>query len=224
MSGTTLGVIVGNRGFFPDVLARDGREEILRTLEAEGYKTVCLTPQDTKHGAVETLQEARKCADLFKQHADEIDGILVSLPNFGDERGVANTLRMSGLDVPVLVQAYPDEPNKMSMGGRRDSFCGKMSVCNNLWQYGIRYTLTKLHTSAPSSVEFKNDLRSFAATCRIVRGLKNLRVGVIGAPRRHSTRFASAKSYWSTRESRLNRWTCQKSLGAFNACPMTIRR
>jgi L-fucose isomerase-like protein len=181
MSETTLGVIIGNRGFFPDVLARDGREEILRTLEAAGYKTVCLTPEDTKHGAVETLQEARKCADLFRQHADEIGGILVSLPNFGDERGVANALRMSGLDVPVLVQAFPDEPNKMLMGGRRDSFCGKMSVCNNLWQYGIRYTLTTLHTEAPSSQAFKDDLESFAATCRIVRGLKNLRVGVVGA-------------------------------------------
>jgi L-fucose isomerase-like protein len=181
MSDTTLGVIIGNRGFFPDVLARDGREEILRTLEAAGYATICMTPEDTKHGAVETLQEARKCADLFRQHADEIDGVLVSLPNFGDERGVANALRMSGLDVPVLVQAFPDDPNKMLMGGRRDSFCGKMSVCNNLWQYGIRYTLTALHTEAPSSQAFKDDLNSFAATCRIVRGLKNLRVGIIGA-------------------------------------------
>jgi len=181
MSATTLGVIIGNRGFFPDVLARDGREEILRSLEAAGYRAICLTPEDTKHGAVETLQEARKCADMFRQHADEIDGILVSLPNFGDERGVANALRLCGLEVPVLVQAFPDEPNKMLMGGRRDSFCGKMSVCNNLWQYGIRYTLTTLHTEAPASQAFKNDLDSFAATCRIVRGLKNLRVGVIGA-------------------------------------------
>jgi len=181
MDKTTLGVIVGNRGFFPDVLARDGRQEVLRTLESEGYQTVCLTPEATKHGAVESLQDARKCADLFKQHQNEIDGILVALPNFGDERGVANTIRMSGLDVPVLVQAFPDAPNKMLMGGRRDSFCGKISVCNNLWQYGIRFTLTALHTTAPSSEAFKNDLRSFAATCRIVRGLKNLRVGMIGA-------------------------------------------
>ncbi len=181
MSETTLGVMIGNRGFFPDALAREGREEVLRTLEAAGYKTVCLTPEETKHGAVETLQEARKCADLFKQHREEIDGIVVSLPNFGDERGVANALRMSGLEVPVLVQAFPDEPNKMLMGGRRDSFCGKMSVCNNLWQYGIRYTLTRLHTESPGSEEFKADLDSFAATCRIVKGLKNLRVGVIGA-------------------------------------------
>ena len=181
MPAITLGVIIGNRGFFPDVLARDGREEILRVLESQGYKTVCMTPQESKHGAVETLQEARKCADLFKKHRDEIDGILVALPNFGDERAVANTLRMSGLDVPVLIQAYPDESNKMLMGARRDSFCGKISVCNNLWQYGIRYTLTTLHTVAPSSDSFKSDLGAFVATCRVVKGLKNLRVGVLGA-------------------------------------------
>jgi L-fucose isomerase-like protein len=181
MSATTFGVIVGNRGFFPDVLARDGREEILRILEGQGYRAVCLTPQDTKHGAVETLQEAHKCADLFKKHREEIDGVLVTLPNFGDERAVANSLRMAGLDLPVLIQAYPDEPEKMLMGGRRDSFCGKISACNNLWQYGIRYTLTARHTEAPSSEAFKHDLASFAATCRVVKGLKNLRVGVLGA-------------------------------------------
>jgi len=181
MSTTTFGVIVGNRGFFPDILARDGREEILRVLEQEGYKAICLTPQDTKYGSVETLQDARKCADLFKKHREEIDGILVSLPNFGDERGVANSIRMSGLEVPVLVQAFPDEPGKMLMGGRRDSFCGKISACNNLWQYGIRFTLTTQHTVAPTAGLFRSDLKAFAATCRVVKGLKNLRVGVLGA-------------------------------------------
>ena len=181
MKVTTLGVIIGNRGFFPGVLARDGREEILRILEREGYKSICLTPQDSKHGSVETLHDARKCADLFKKHGDEIDGILVSLPNFGDERGVANSIRMSGLEVPVLVQAFPDEPEKMLMGGRRDSFCGKISVCNNLWQYGIRYTLTQLHTESPGTDLFRSDLKAFAATCRVVKGMKNLRVGVLGA-------------------------------------------
>jgi L-fucose isomerase-like protein len=181
MPATTLGVIVGNRGFFPDALARDGRKEILNVLKEEGYKTICLNTRDTKHGAVETLAEARKCADMFKAHRDKIDGVLITLPNFGDERAVANTLRWAGLDVPVLVQAFPDDPGKMLMGGRRDSFCGKISVCNNLWQYGIRYTLTSQHTAAPASAAFKSDLASFGATCRVVKGLKNLRVGVLGA-------------------------------------------
>src|SRR2546425_7280780 len=181
MTTTACGVSVGNRGFFPAVLARDGRDEILRVLEQEGYRTIGLSPQDTKSGAVETLQDARKCAELFKKHRDEIDGILVTLPNFGDEKSVANTIRMAGLDVPVLVHAYPDEPGKMLMGGRRDSFCGKISACNNLWQYGIKYTLTKSHTLAPSSDEFARELASFAATCRVVRGMKQPRVGVLGA-------------------------------------------
>ncbi len=181
MNALTLGVIIGNRGFFPDVLARDGREEILRVLKAEGCRTVCLSPEETKFGAVETLADARRCADLFQRHRDSMDGIVVSLPNFGDERAVANTLRWAGLEVPVLIQAFPDDPQKMLMGGRRDSFCGKISVCNNLWQYGIRYTLTSDHTVAPDSSSFRKDLKAFAATCRIVKGLKNVRVGVIGA-------------------------------------------
>lgn len=181
MRTTTFGVIIGNRGFFPDQLARDGREKTLRVLEQQAYSAICLTPKDTKFGSVETLQDARKCADLFKQHVRDIDGILVSLPNFGDEKSVANVIRMSELDVPVLIHAFPDEADLMHVAARRDSFCGKISVCNNLWQYGIRYTLTRLHSVSPATDSFKSDLRFFAATCRIVKGLKNVRVGVLGA-------------------------------------------
>src|SRR5207249_5276592 len=181
MSATTFGVIIGNRGFFPAALARDGRDEILKTFEREGYRTISLRSEESKVGAVETLADARRCAELFKRRREEIDGVVVSLPNFGDEKSVANTLRMAALDVPVLVQAYPDEPGKMLMGGRRDSFCGKISACNNLWQYGIKFSLTASHTVAPGSDSFRADLKSFAATCRIVKGLKNARVGVLGA-------------------------------------------
>jgi L-fucose isomerase-like protein len=181
MNTTTLGVVVGNRGFFPAALAREGREKILSAVREEGYETVCLTPEETKFGVVETLQDARACADLFRHNGERIDGIVVTLPNFGDEKAVANAIRMSGLEVPVLVHAFPDEAGRMLMGGRRDSFCGKISACNNLWQYGIHFTLTRQHTVAPDSDSFKEDLKAFAATCRIVKGLRNLRVGVIGA-------------------------------------------
>jgi len=177
----TLGVIIGNRGFFPDHLADDGRKEVLKVLEEEGIEAVALTPEDTKFGTVETLEDAVKCAELFKKNREKIHGVLVSLPNFGDERGVANTLKMAGLGVPVLVQAYPDDPGMMDLANRRDSFCGKMSVCNNLNQYGIDYSLTELHTVSPSSDEFRKDLRRFVSVCRVVGGLRGARIGAIGA-------------------------------------------
>ncbi len=178
---TTLGVIVGNRGFFPDHLCEEGRKEVLAALADQGIGAVALTPEDTPFGSVETRQQAAKCAELFKRHAADIDGILVTLPNFGDERGIAEAIRMADLGVPVLIQAFPDEAARMTLKDRRDSFCGKMSVCNNLTQYGIDYSLTDLHTVAPSSPAFRDDLRRFAATCRVVRGLKGARIGAIGA-------------------------------------------
>jgi L-fucose isomerase-like protein len=150
-----MGVIVGNRGFFPDHLCETGRAEVLRVLEGEGLGAVTLGTEDTPFGSVETLEDAKKCAALFKAHAEEIDGILITLPNFGDERGAANAVRLSGLDVPVLVQAFPDEVGKMTSTDRRDSFCGKMSLCNSLWQYDIPYTLTSLHTVAPDAESFR---------------------------------------------------------------------
>jgi L-fucose isomerase-like protein len=182
MSGkTTLGVIIGNRGFFPDHLCETGREEVLRVLEQAGIRPVVLGPDDTPFGSVETLQDAEKCADLFKAHREEMEGILVTLPNFGDERGVANAVRMSGLDVPVLVQAFPDELGKMTVAERRDSFCGKMSACNNLRQYGIPYSLTALHTVTPDSDSFRKDLRQFVGTCKVANGLRGAKVGMLGA-------------------------------------------
>jgi L-fucose isomerase-like protein len=177
----TMGVIVGNRGFFPDHLAKTGREEMLRVLESAGIDVVAPTPEETKYGAVETREESRRCADLFKKNRDRIDGIIVTLPNFGEERAIADTLRLADLRVPVLIQATPDDPKKMTIAFRRDSFCGKMSACNNLRQYGIPYSITTLHTEAPDSPEFAKDLQWFAAVCRIVNGFRNLRVGAIGA-------------------------------------------
>ncbi len=178
---TTLGLIVGNRGFFPDKLAKEGRNEMLKVLMEEKIKVVALPLKDTKYGAVETYDDAKKCGELFKRNASKIDGILVTLPNFGDEKAVANAIRLSGLDVPVLVHAYPDKPKKMDAKDRRDSFCGKLSVCNNLKQYNIPFTLPLLHTVDPNSDDFREDLQMFAATCRVISGLKNLRLGAIGA-------------------------------------------
>ncbi|GAB4419540.1 MAG: L-fucose/L-arabinose isomerase family protein [Anaerolineae bacterium] len=177
----TLGLIVGNRGFFPSHLCETGREVVLKVLAEEGIKVIALSPQDTEYGSVESLADAHKCAELFRAHRDEIDGVLVTLPNFGDERGVANTLRFAGLDVPVLVHAFPDDPAKMNLEWRRDSFCGKMSVCNNLRQYGIPFTLTTLHTVDPQSESFRRDVRKFAAICRVVRGMRRARFGMLGA-------------------------------------------
>src|SRR5271157_1790013 len=177
----TMGMIVGNRGFFPDHLAKTGREEMIRVLQGAGMDVVVLGPEQSKHGAVETYEEAKRCAELFKSKAEAIDGVIITLPNFGEERGIVDALRLARLGVPVLVQATPDTPAKMGITHRRDSFCGKMSACNNLRQYGIPYSLTTLHTETPDSPEFAKDLEWFAGVCRIVKGLRNLRIGAIGA-------------------------------------------
>jgi L-fucose isomerase-like protein len=177
----TMGVIVGNRGFFPDQLAKSGREEMIRALAQAGIDCVVLDPEESKHGAVETHEEAKRCAALFQKNRERIDGVIVTLPNFGDERAIADTLRLARLGVPVLVQATPDIPGKMTIASRRDSFCGKMSACNNLRQYQIPYSLTAGHTVVPDSADFQKDLAWFAAVCRIANGLRNLRLGSIGA-------------------------------------------
>lgn len=180
-SKMTLGVIVGNRDFFPDSLISEGRKDILEVLAEMGIEAIILDENASKLGAVETWQHAKLCGELFKKNADRIDGILVTLPNFGDEKGVADAIKLSGLNVPVLIQAYPDDLDKLYVERRRDAFCGKISVCNNLYQYGIPYTLTKLHTVHPKTAEFKLDLREFMGVCRVVKYLRSARLGAVGA-------------------------------------------
>ena len=177
----TIGLLVGNRGFFPAWLCREGRQEVIGVLQRLGWEVVTLTPNDTRYGSVETSADAAKCAELFRQNASHLDGVVVTLPNFGDERAVADALRWSGLQVPVLIHAFPDDPAHMDVRHRRDSFCGKLSVCNNLRQYGIRFSLTRSHTVSPASEEFEQELRWFGAVCRTVRGLRGARIGAVGA-------------------------------------------
>jgi len=178
---TTLAVLVGTRGFFPTHLAVKGRTDILNILKEQGFDTVCLGAKEATGGAIESLADARLAAELLKKNAGRVDGVLVTLPNFGDERAIANAIRFSGLDVPVLVHAWPDDAKHMTVADRRDSFCGKISVTNNLSQYAVRFSLTDLHCVDPHSKSFKADLARFGATCRVVRGLRGARVGAIGA-------------------------------------------
>ena len=176
----TFGVIIATRNIFNFELAVSARKQVLEKLDQLGFGSVILPSQETPTGNIEGYEDAVKCARYFKQHADVIEGILVVLPNFGDELGVVNTLQMAGLDVPVLVQACDDDNDKVDVKSRRDAFCGKLSVCNNLYQYGIKFTDTNFHTYSLESKEFTSDLLKFAGICRVVTGLKGLRVGAIG--------------------------------------------
>ncbi|MBN2049994.1 MAG: fucose isomerase [Spirochaetales bacterium] len=177
---TTFGVIIGTRGIFNAELAAADRAKLLKVLNSEGFGAVIPDEGETTRGGIETRKDAALCADLFKKRADDIDGIIVALPNFGDELGIIETLRRSGLRVPILVQASKDEISKVDIHSRRDAFCGKISVCNNLYQYGYSFTDTAEHTEDPDSPVFLQDLRRFAAICRTVKGMKNARIGMIG--------------------------------------------
>jgi L-fucose isomerase-like protein len=179
--GLSLGVILGNRDFFPDHLVAEARAELVEVFAALGIEAVMLRPEDTKLGGVETHADARRCADLFQRHRDRLGGVLVALPNFGDERGVLDALRLADLNVPVLVQASPDDLDRLDVVRRRDAFCGKISVCNNLHQAGIPFSLTSRHVVAPRDPAFRADLERFLAVCRVVRGVRRARLGAVGA-------------------------------------------
>jgi L-fucose isomerase-like protein len=180
-NSTCLGVIVGNRDFFPDVLISEARKDLAKLFSELGIEPVWLSPEESKLGAVETWSDAQRCGELLRKNRERIEGILVCLPNFGDEKGVADSIRLAETRVPILVQACPDDLDQFGLDRRRDAFCGKISVCNNLRQYRIPYSLTRDHTVAILDPRFREDLVQFTQTCKVVRGLSRVRIGAVGA-------------------------------------------
>ena len=175
----TFAVCLANRGTFPGSLFDVARKELAKALSAQGHKALALPRGSTRHDAVGTLEEGRVYAKFLEEHRGAYDGVILSLPNFGDENGAVAALGDAG--VPILVQAYPDEPHKMGIHERRDAVCGKLAMCNVLRQAGIPYSLTSDFAVAPKTRAFAADVRRFAALCRVVKGLRAFNVGVIGA-------------------------------------------
>ncbi|MCR4569804.1 MAG: fucose isomerase [Bacteroidales bacterium] len=177
-----FGVIIGTRAYFNPDLAIDVRKELLRVLDECGYEYVILPEDATPTGSssIETREDGLKVAAQFRAHRDDIDGIIVALPNFGFEIGIINAINEANLGVPVLVQAYDDYNDKVDLDSRRDAFCGKISVCNNLYQYGIPFSDTTYHTYDIYDPLVKADIIKFAGICRVVNGLRHCRIGQIG--------------------------------------------
>ncbi|MCH3976967.1 MAG: hypothetical protein LKE36_05175 [Bacilli bacterium] len=133
----------------------------------------------TRYGGIETRNEGLLYAKWLKEHAGEYDGVIFSMPIFADENGAITALQDAG--VPILMQAYPDEIGKMDFAHRRDAYCGKFSVTDVFTQYQVPFTVLKPHVVHPLSSKFQENLRDFAAICRVVNGMKRFNLGCIGA-------------------------------------------
>jgi len=176
---TTFALFFGNRGFFPESLIAGARAELKAVVEGLGYGALLMEAGATPHGAVESPAEGLKYAKFLEEHRGGYDGVILCLANFGDETGAVAALRDCG--VPILIQAYPDEPGKMGFASRRDAFCGKFSIMDVFCQYGLPFTVFEPHTVGPRSERFAGQLQRFAAVCRVVAGCRRMTVGAIGA-------------------------------------------
>lgn len=177
----TLGLVIGSRRFFNGAVALEAREQLTAQLDALGIGYRILPADATENGAVQSREDAALYAKYFREHREQIDGLVIALPNFGDEIAIAELVNQARLGLPILLQASNDAIDKVDVHSRRDAFCGKFSVANNFYQYGVPFTDTTTHTVDIDSDEFRTDLDRFARVCRTVRGLKNARIGAIGA-------------------------------------------
>jgi len=176
---TAFALFFGNRGFFPASLIAEAREELPRVLKQWGHDVLMLEEDATRYGAVETPREGERYANFLRENRGKFGGVILCLPNFGDETGAVAALHEA--NVPILIQAYPDDFDKMAPEARRDAFCGKISIMDVLCQYGVKFTTLKPHVVSPSSDRFKANVDYFDRICRVVSGMRGMVVGAIGA-------------------------------------------
>lgn len=176
---STFALFFGNRGFFPASLQVGAREELPKILKNLGHESIMMEAEATRYGAVETPTEGEKYRKFLEAHRGQYDGVILCLPNFGDETGAVAALKEAG--TPILVQAYPDEMDKMAPELRRDAFCGKFSIMDVFCQYGVKFTALQPHVVHPASLKFAENIAYFDRLCRVVGGMKNLVVGAIGS-------------------------------------------
>ncbi|MCJ7543702.1 MAG: fucose isomerase [Phycisphaerae bacterium] len=174
-----IGFIPANRGFFSDTLAAKMRGQTLKVLEDIGATVVVPSPKDTKVGCVESLEEARNVGRMFREQ--QVDGIVISAVNFGDEQGAALTIKESGLKVPVLIVGCQEEEALTPTTERRDSFCGLLSIGEAMRQMNLPYSVPEVPICFPTDASFRGTAERFLAVCRVVGGLRNARYGQVGA-------------------------------------------
>ena len=175
----TFALAFCNRGFMPGELIYGAREDMIKAVTDAGYDYIAMDADLTRFGGIETREEGKLYAQFLKDHEGEFDGVIFSMPIFADENGAMMALQDAG--VPILLQAYPDEIGKMDFKHRRDAFCGKFSVTDVFTQANIPFTVLKPHVVHPLSEKFQENLRDFAAICRVANGMKRFNIGCIGA-------------------------------------------
>ena len=175
----TFALAFCNRGFMPGELIYGAREDMIKAVTDAGYDYIAMDAELTRFGGIETRDEGLMYAKWLKEHEGQYDGVIFSMPIFADENGAITALQDAG--VPILMQAYPDEMGKMDFAHRRDAFCGKFSVTDVFTQYQVPFTVLKPHVVHPLTEKFQENLRDFAAICRVVNGMKRFTIGCIGA-------------------------------------------
>ncbi len=188
MDKQVFALYFGNRGFFPESLIETAREEMIKAVLTSGHDYIIPDIELTKYGAVESREDGKKYAKWLKGEEGNYSGVIICLPNFGDENGAIAALEECG--VPILIQAYPDEIGKMDFEHRRDAYCGKFSIEDVFGQYNLKFTVLEPHVVHPASEAFAGNLQEFSAICRVVNGMKKFTVGAIGA---RTTKFKTVR-------------------------------
>jgi L-fucose isomerase-like protein len=178
-ANTSFAVIFGGNALSQYPTVGPAQRDMQTVLRKHGYRMLSMPGEDGSAAGISSVSDGRKCADFLRSHKGEFDGVILCLPNFGSEMGIAEAVKAVG--VPILVQAYPDDLEVLGTGKKRAAFCGKLAIMNALRQHRVKVTVRGPHVVYPRDRAFGETLLFFDRVCRVCNGMRDLVVGCIGA-------------------------------------------
>lgn len=173
-----IGFVPASRGFFNQNLAAKARAETIKSMKAAGITPVLPSKDMTPRGLVESFDDARKAAILFR-HAP-VDGVIIGAVNFGNEIPAAVAAIDGAAGLPIMLFGCTEEGKLTRGSDRRDALCGALSIATALRQRQAKYTFPKIANCSPADPAFIEELKDFAAVCRAVSGVRGSVYGQIG--------------------------------------------
>ena len=173
--------IFGNRDFFPDELITEVRADIQTLFTEFGIRGIWLGSARLQarlgRDPMPTPASAPTCSRCT---AARSTASLSASAQLRRREGCGDTLEAGWLNVPVLVQAYPDDLDGFNVERRRDAFAAKSRSATNLRQYSFSYSLTDAY-QPPTERRFQAVICRTTGVCRWSTGLRNACLGAVGA-------------------------------------------
>ncbi len=166
----TFGVIVGSRAFFNGRPSLGAREDLLAALEKAGAGWHILPGgRDGQRRGGDARGRAQVRQALPRDTGTRSTASWSCCPTSATSSAWWRRCARPTWTCRCWSRPATTSSTRSTSHSRRDAFCGKLSVCNNLYQYGIPFTDTTSHTCDARQPGVRRRPRPVRRVCRTVQ-------------------------------------------------------